>query len=696
MQHIKATTQQEAFYASRHSSNIYLRAMLFGLFFFALSLLQVQPAAAQRTQSVGLSKNWAAFCFGSDCWIASSAREDATIQLMATFKNGRVDQITVSSEARPFRNSEKVSIEIEDKEFPMVVDGVWAYLAATNRNNEAYAHMLAAIEGQDSVLRVGDKNYSFSMNGMGGAATLATKRAGEIFRPSSIVSVAPFWGGPDDSLIDSASRSTSLDVNSAEKDSWASSPSVQQFLQVIRSRPPTLTEPQCKSVHEITPSKFRRILFEDTLVITFDGNRFTRNLITESMIETGKIYLCDGGDPLFLIGNEPIYAVEKINPPSEVLRTIDAPLYPADARLIPIDGQNCEIKGGHPEALSAVWSGSCLNKVPVGEGIIQWKKGEETTWRTRVGAEWGVILDDGIPSLALDLNDYRFLIDSCGQDRSQSERLMRIVPPSDIPHEFFENEVVANKILSAAANAIDKLCPKTQRNSNASVAVLRTGSASSGAPMLKATSRGSVPISWTNIENPANKSLFSSIKENERSRREMEKRHEDEQRRIAIEQRAADAAARYQQALNGRHLSVRRQGERFISERIGNLAGFSAAVVMNEVATLGVMERDFRLVFPAVSSGVQTVGEGRERLYVVTFSIADPFVHAERQLLQEMGNTGLEGFNRQVQLATGGSISITCYFSSVDKIPTVQREVVATLVSFRSNGNQRAVNLACR
>ena len=652
--------------------------------------LGISPAFSQSSERIAISYDWSLFCDGQYCWAATFSEDDRSLLIMSSIGRGEPLWTSIGSDAGMLSGAEQVTLSVGGHPFSMIVDAGQAYLSDPKDEPRLLANFLASVD-KGTEVRIGSARYPISLRGYTKMLFAAYERVGVKFRSQDILPFSNVSSGPL-SLLEPGSITIAGQEDGTQNTGWAKSPITQAALKDLRASAISQATDLCASPRTVESADVRRKLLSRTALTTFNGEWFTRFVVTQDMIEhnsfclhsgsncttqTAKLLYCASGEALFFIGTEPVVAVERLLTPEVALRMIHAPLFTVDSIDRPIENKDCSVRGGPPEATSASWSGGCSGGRPQGPGEMQWKNGDEVVWRTRVGEEWGVVLLDGSLFIDVDLSKFRFEIASC-----ETDRLMTVYLPPNTPLGFLEINRIAAEILNTAANAAIQFCPNEKGFEGIRV-IIRSSEPGTNDSVLLSAANVDRTLTWGEYNNPFYASLVDDLGKAEKERRK------------EIARRVEEAeTARLLAEFEGRRDAIIAMANQFLDARTGSFEALVAALSVDELATLQIVEKGFSLQHPPVTNGVQVVEDRGERRYRISYVLENPFVRLEREILSAR-HGGLDSFQRLLQLAVSKTYRVTCDFGDLSDIPQTGGIVQATLKSFDSEGAVRSIQLDC-
>lgn len=359
--------------------------------------------------------------------------------------------------------------------------------------------------------------------------------------------------------------------DSASGSGWIKDSGLNEMLSALDTLPQTSIPDACSVAHGPIPEETRNQLLANTVLTAVRNDRTfearSRDLIRDygsvclgSLEECSSgrqaAYYCTSGEALFVWygGKNKRYmaapyivtSVRRDEMPLDMDNLVYKPVHDANLRTIPTQIAECSILNAWDDGITSVrWSGACKDNHPVGDGTIEWMRGEEVYWRTQVGQQWGIVLEAGQLFVSVDLGKFSFNLVTC--DRGAGYRRVDVIAPSNLAEEYFANGWVTSEIETAIANFAVDQCP-VQRKGLSNIA-FRIGL--NGVEVVRGRSDQVDNIRWSEYRNPARDRLSRELEEQEQDRERI-KRQEEE----ALARAAAEAE---KQALADKVLSMKRE-----------------------------------------------------------------------------------------------------------------------------------------
>ena len=491
----------------------------------------------------------------------------------------------------------------------------------------------------------------------------------------------------------------------APPDSWRGQPSVEQALEdVVTAYAPRAFD-GCTRAHGPIAPEFRRRLLAKTVLTIVDGQgRRAQRPITNQLLDNDRfclshnigecvgynyqLYYCASAETPFInVASSTVrYRVTNVEPMQKspwVTGRIDSRVFGTDTHR-PVEGQNCHISNGWSDVTGVRWSGACENGRVTGRGILEWLKGPEIIWRTRVGPEWGMTLTEGTLRFALDLDTFDFTLDSCNQYNrlgSTGRRTAVVAAPAGKPAEYFENTWIVEQLLSRAAYFAHAECPLLPKEGFSHIKVsIRHAD---GKEIVSGSNANADSLDWSQVSNSAVTAMKRELTQAQRNRDAVE-------RQRAAQVRAQALASEFEARRN----VIEERARSFIASGQGKIEDLAAALEIDQLGTLGRLEKGVTLwLEPA--DGVDTVNHEGTRHYRVSYTGTPPLAQLEQEFRSKQ-DFSWENWMTMIQAANPfRRTQLSCLFENVARIPSEARNVSGSLLSFSGSSDSLAISLLC-
>ena len=456
----------------------------------------------------------------------------------------------------------------------------------------------------------------------------------------------------------------------------------------------------CTRAHGPIAPEFRRPLLAKTVLKIVDGQgRRAQRPITNALLDGDRfclafdnvrcavysyqLYYCASGETPFInVASSNvryrITAVELAQKNAAVTGRINSPVFGTNVRNLNVEGRDCTISSGLPDATAVRWSGVCEEGRATGPGMLQWLKGREVIWRTRVGPEWDMALRNGILWFDLDLDEFDFTLDSCDQGISGYRSVVVTAPPDKIP-AYFENRWLVEQILSRAANLAQAECHVPKGLSNISVSIRHAD----GTRIVRGRNYETDRLSWREFSNTAVTAMQRELTSVERNRVAVE-------RQRAAQVRAQALASEFEARRN----VIEDRARSFIATGQGKIEDLAAALEIDQLGTLSRLEKGITLWLEPADA-VDTVNHEGTRRYRVSYTATPPLAQLEQEFRSKQ-DFSWENWMTMTQASSAfRRAQLSCLFENVAHIPSEARSVSGNLLSFSSSSNSLAISLLC-
>jgi murein DD-endopeptidase MepM/ murein hydrolase activator NlpD len=457
----------------------------------------------------------------------------------------------------------------------------------------------------------------------------------------------------------------------------------------------------CTQAHgPITPD-FRRRLFDDASMTVLDQQgRTVIRPVTRQMVEGDRfclnpnnaqcaasnyqLYYCASGEMLFVNPGGAFSGTFRVTDVVErpqnpvVSGVVTGEIYGRNLPDILSEGTACALSNGWSEATGFRWNGSCTDGRASGPGAIEWMRGPEVIWRTRVGPQWGIVLSDGVLRYDIDLNAFDFSLASCDQSLS-GYRAVDVQAPADLPRAYFENSWVVQEIMRRGALLADAECPVDRKGySNIVVSI-----ALNGEQVVRGRNYDEGDLTWREFSNPVERAMQNELQQAERDRVAGERQRQAQARADALK-------AEFQR----RRDAIVAQAETFLGTGRGSLDDLAAALEIDHIATLDRLERGATLRLGPVE-GLATVTHDGARHYRVDHATSSPFARLEREFRSQQ-DFSWENWMALTQSPMPERTEIGCLFDRVSRVPQDVRDVEVELLAFSRGSSSTVMSFLCR
>jgi murein DD-endopeptidase MepM/ murein hydrolase activator NlpD len=481
---------------------------------------------------------------------------------------------------------------------------------------------------------------------------------------------------------------------------WQASPGVAQLLAEIRNTHPAQAFEGCEQAHGPIGPEQRQALLAGTVLILEDRNGAASTRIVTNDLLAGdrfcldgnrarcaannyQLYHCAAGAaPLVNVRSSQVaYRVTDVQPqvrnPS-ISGRIESAVFGAAAPDLPVEGRNCTLTNGWAEPTAARWAGRCENGRATGPGVLEWLKGPEVIWRTRIGPLWDMALEDGRLRFDIDLDAFRFEMDSCDQGLS-GYRGVGVIVPADKPVTYFENSWIVEELLGRAVALAQADCPVPNKGvSNIAVSIRWAN----GESAVRARNYETDRLTWREFKNTAVQTMQRDLVQAERSRQQRE-------REQAARARAEVLAAQFKTRRDALEAAARE----FLATGNGGMDELAVALEIDEIGTLGRLEDGVTLRLGA-AEGIETTTHDGSRHYRVAYDVASPMARLEQEFRSKQ-DFSWENWMAMTQAASPRRTRIACLFAKVAQLPKEAREVEGRLLTFASDTRAVTISLLC-
>lgn len=482
---------------------------------------------------------------------------------------------------------------------------------------------------------------------------------------------------------------------------WRGQPGVVDALAEIVVNYPAKSIGGCSRAHGPLPPEMRRRLFKNAAMTVSDQRSNQRQVpVTKQMIEGDRfclsdnnarcaasnyqLHYCSSDEMVFVnpssgfSGTIPVTNVTER--PRNLLMTgrVNSRIYGRNQPDIYSQGTRCALSNGWDQANAFRWNGQCANGRATGSGIIEWLRGPEVIWRTRVGPEWGLSLNEGVISYDLDLDAFDVALTSCDQ-RLSGFRGVELVAPQGTPRAFFENSWVVSELMRRGALFAQAECPVENKRLSNIVVELKIGDEQ----IVRGRNYDTDQFTWREFSNPVERTMMNDLQNAERQRQANER------------QRAAQARAEALAAeLRRRQEAIVAAAEQFIETGRGSLDDLAAALEVDHIGTLGRLERGATLRLGPVE-GLATVTHDGKRHYQVNYATSSPFQRLEREFRSRQ-DFSWENWMAMTQSGSPARTDVSCLFEQIGRIPQETRDVRLELVSFSRGSSSTRISFVCK
>ncbi|MCE8517129.1 peptidoglycan-binding protein [Ruegeria pomeroyi] len=499
----------------------------------------------------------------------------------------------------------------------------------------------------------------------------------------------------DNNGVQTTSSSTIRSANA-----WARLPGIEKVLRDVVANYPGTSLGGCAQAHGPISPELRMRLFDDANMTVVDQRgRTAVRPVTRQMIEGDRfclnpnnaqcaassyqLYYCASGEMLFVNPGGAFSGTFRVTDVVErprnpiVSGAITGEIYGRNLPDIRSERTGCALSNGWSEATGFRWNGACQNGRASGPGTIEWMRGPEVIWRTRVGPNWGIALSDGVLRYDIDLNAFDFSLSSCDQGIS-GFRSVNIEAPVGTPQTYFENSWVADELMRRGALYAQAECPVDRKGfSNIVVAIELNGE-----QVVRGRNYEKENLTWREFSNPAARAMQNELQQAERNR------VASERQRLA--QARADAlTAEFQRRRDG----IVARAQNFVETGRGNIDDLAAALEIDHLGTLDRLERGATLRLGPVEE-LATVTHDGERHYRVNHVTSSPFARLEREFRSKQ-DFSWENWMALTQSAMPDRTELSCLFNRISAVPQETREVRVQLLSFSRGSNSTVISFLC-
>lgn len=508
------------------------------------------------------------------------------------------------------------------------------------------------------------------------------------------------WRRERSSEKDNSGAQTTSSSIIGSANAWARLPGIEKVLLEVVSTYPGTSLGGCAQAHGPISPELRMKLFDDANMTVVDQRgRTAVRPVTRQMIEGDRfclnpnnaqcaasnyqLYYCASGEMLFVNPGGAFSGTFRVTdvverPRNPIVSTvITSEIYGRNLPDIRSERTGCALSNGWSEPTGFRWNGACQNGRASGPGTIEWMRGPEVIWRTRVGPNWGIALSDGVLRYDIDLKAFDFSLSSCDQGIS-GFRSVNIKAPVGTPQTYFENSWVADELMRRGARYAQAECPVDRKGfSNIVVAIELNGE-----QVVRGRNYEKENLTWREFSNPAARAMQNELQQAERNR------VASEQQRLA--QARADAlTAEFQHRRDG----IIAQAENFVETGRGNIDDLAAALEIDHLGTLDRLERGATLRLGPVE-GLATVTHDGERHYRVNHVTSSPFARLEREFRSKQ-DFSWENWMALTQSAMPDRTELSCLFERISTVPQEVRDVRVELLSFSQGSNSTVISFSC-
>jgi hypothetical protein len=494
--------------------------------------------------------------------------------------------------------------------------------------------------------------------------------------------------------------STTTSTTTPVSDPWRGQPSVDQALRdVIAAYRPRSFDGCTRAHGPIAPEFRRRLLAKTVLTVVDQRERRAKRPITKDLLEGDRfclddnsarcaaegyqLYYCASGEvPLVNVVSSSVryrvIAVEPARTNPAVSGRITSQIFGTNASNVQVEGRACSVSHGWPEATAVRWSGGCEDGRASGPGTLQWLKGPEVMWRTRVGPEWDMALANGILHLDLDLDTFDFTLESCDQGIS-GYRAVGVTAPPDKSAAYFETSWIVEHLLLRAVSLAQSECPVPKKGlSNIQVSIRQAD----GKQVVHGRNNQTDRLNMRAFSNSAVSAMQRELTEAERNRVAVELEG-------GAQARASALAAQFKT----RRDALEDRARAFVATGKGTLEDLAAALEIDQIGVLDRLEKGVTIrLGPA--GAVETVTHEGTRHYRVGYDATSPFARLDQEF-RSTQDFSWENWFSMTQAIAPRRTQLGCLFREVNRIPQEARDVPGSLLSFASGSGSIAISLLC-